>query len=66
MNYVTRLAFDKRPDFEYLKNLVIDAATEAQLNIYDGVYDWSSILADYHYQKSQICEQAGSSKNSSE
>ncbi len=49
MNYVTRLAFDKRPDFEYLKNLVIDAATEAQLNIYDGVYDWSSILADYHY-----------------
>lgn len=66
MDYVTRLAFDKRPNFEYLKSLVIEAAAEAKLNIYDGVYDWSNILADYHYSKSQIYEQAGSSKSSAE
>jgi hypothetical protein len=48
MDYATGLTFEKTPDFELLKSLVIGAASDARLNIYDGVYDWSAALENHH------------------
>ena len=32
------------PDYEMLKALVLNSAQEANLNIFDKVYDWNLIL----------------------
>ena len=44
MDYVTKLAFEEAPDFARLKDMVTDTATEANLDIFDNVFDWSLLL----------------------
>ena len=54
MNYVTVLAFEEAPDYKKLKDLVLEAATFANLNIFDGEYDWSASIKAHHNKKSII------------
>jgi len=54
MNYVTVLAFEEAPDYKKLKDLVLEAATFANLNIFDGEYDWSATIKAHHNKKSII------------
>lgn len=44
MKYVTALAFEEAADFSFLKSLILEAADDANLNIFDNIYDWSLIL----------------------
>ena len=44
MDYVTNLDFKEAADFNMLKNLVWEAASDANLNIFDNVFDWSLLL----------------------
>ena len=44
MDYVTNLDFKEAADFSMLKNLVWEAASDANLNIFDNVFDWSILL----------------------
>lgn len=44
MKYVTSLAFDQAADFTFLKKLILDAADDANLNIFDKIFDWSLIF----------------------
>jgi len=45
MNYVTKMRFEYCADFGMLKRLVLDAATENGIDIFDNVYDWSLRLS---------------------
>lgn len=38
------LEFTEDPDFTYMKQLVTTAATKAQVDIFDNVFDWSLLL----------------------
>ncbi len=48
MNYVTRLAFKEVPDFAMLKQLIIDAAAEHSIDLFDNVFDWNIKLVKKH------------------
>ena len=41
MNYVTGLTFEEAPDFGRLKQLIVDAADESRIDLFDNVFDWS-------------------------
>lgn len=41
MNYATTLEFEQSPDFGYLKHLVLEAANDNGLDIFDNIFDWS-------------------------
>ena len=41
MNYVTGLEFEEAPDYEYMKELILEAAEDAGYDLFDSVYDWS-------------------------
>jgi len=45
MEYCNNLQFEEAADFTMLKFLVITAAEDAKLDIFDDVFDWSLILA---------------------
>ena len=55
MNYVTRLAFKEEPDFTMLKQLIIDAAAEESIDLFDNVFDWNIKLV----MKQRIRSQPG-------
>ena len=46
MNYVTQMSFDQLADFKYLKQLVLEAAYDSDINIHDNAFDWSLILVN--------------------
>lgn len=46
MDYVMSMEFEQQADFAMLKNLIIQAAYEAQVNIFDNVFDWNLLLAN--------------------
>jgi len=35
------MSFEQEPNFAYLRQLVVSAATDANLDIFDNVFDWS-------------------------
>lgn len=41
MNYVTGLTFEEAPDFDRLKQLIVNAADESRIDLFDNVFDWS-------------------------
>lgn len=45
LDYVMDLKFTEDPNFDFMKQLVRDAANEANLDIFDNVYDWSLLLS---------------------
>ena len=49
-NYVTGLSFTADPDYSMLKELVRNTASEANLDIFDEVFDWSLFLSSYSPQ----------------
>lgn len=44
MEYCTSLRFEEAADFNYLKHMVVTAAQEADLDLFDNVYDWTLLL----------------------
>ena len=46
MDYVTSMAFDQLADFRHLKQLVMEAAYDSDINIHDNAFDWSLILVN--------------------
>lgn len=46
MDYVMGMGFEEAADFEMLKALITTAATEASLDIFDNIFDWSVLLTD--------------------
>ena len=44
MDYVTNMQFEDAADFNMLKTLILEAASDANLNIFDNVFDWSLLL----------------------
>ena len=44
MDYVTSMDFEDAADFNMLKTLILDAASDRNLNIFDNVFDWSIML----------------------
>lgn len=44
LSYVMQLSFEAAPDFNYMKGLICAAAANANLDIFDGVFDWSTLL----------------------
>ena len=51
MDYVTNLRFEEAADFNMLKTLVLEAAGDANLNIFDNVFDWSLLLTQQKMQR---------------
>ena len=49
MNYVSMLKFEESADFDHLKNLVLRAAQQANLDIFDDIFDWNIILTYQQY-----------------
>ena len=41
MNYVMSLRFEQGADFNFMKQLVIEAAVDANIDLHDNVFDWS-------------------------
>ena len=46
MDYVRKLNFEQQADFDMLKLLVLDMATEAMVDLFDNVFDWSVKLVE--------------------
>ena len=44
------LNFDEDPDYSMLKKLIINTASDANLDIFDDVFDWSLFLSSYSPQ----------------
>ena len=44
MDYCEKLGFEEPADFDYLKFLVLQAAENAQVNIFDNIFDWTELL----------------------
>lgn len=38
------MEFEAGADFDFLKSLVVDAARDADVDIFDNIFDWSLIL----------------------
>ena len=49
-NYVMNLNFDEDPDYSMLKKLIRNTASDANLDIFDDVFDWSLFLSSYSPQ----------------
>ena len=49
MDYVRGLEFEQHADFNMLKSLVRDMANEAQIDLFDNVFDWSLKLVQQHH-----------------
>ena len=47
------LQFEEAADFTMLKQLIVDAATENELNIFDDVFDWSLLLSSQRVHSQQ-------------
>jgi len=41
MEYCSNLKFEEAADFEMLKFLVLQAARDNEINLFDNVFDWS-------------------------
>ena len=50
MDYVTNMQFEDAADFNMLKTLILEAASDANLNIFDNVFDWSLLLTQQKIQ----------------
>ena len=50
MNYVMKLEFNERPDYNFVRQLVMNEANLAKLDIFDGVFDWSLLLTSYDHK----------------
>ena len=50
MNYVTSLEFEELADFDHMKNLVKRIAVEADLNIFDNIFDWCILVDNQKYK----------------
>jgi topoisomerase IA-like protein len=50
------MSFEETPNFNYMKGLVISAAEDANLDIFDNVFDWSILLTN---QKKASCLNLG-------
>ena len=46
MDYVMGLSFEEAANFTMLKALITQAADEADLDIFDNIFDWSILLTD--------------------
>ena len=46
MDYVMGMGFEEAADFDMLKALITTAAAEANLDIFDNIFDWSVLLTD--------------------
>lgn len=46
MNYVTSLKFKESANFNHLKTLIKRAAQQANVDIFDGVFDWNIIFTN--------------------
>ena len=49
MDYARGLEFEQHADFNMLKSLVRDMADEAQIDLFDNVFDWSLKLVEQHH-----------------
>jgi hypothetical protein len=61
MEYCSNLKFEEAADFEMLKILILQAAKENEINLFDNVFDWSLQLTSkaiqsnpYRYKASPI------------
>ena len=46
MDYVMSLEFTEAPNFDQMKQMVTSNAVDADLNIFDNVFDWSILLTN--------------------
>ena len=58
MNYVTGLEFEEAPDYEYMKELILEAAEDAGYDLFDSVYDWSIKLTTNKDQEAPCEDQS--------
>ena len=40
VNYVQRLTFEEKPDYNFMKMLITDMASKEAISLEDGMYDW--------------------------
>ena len=46
MDYVMRLKFTEAPNYDKMKQMVTSSAVDADLNIFDNMFDWSILLTN--------------------
>ena len=51
MEYVTKMKFDQLANFRYLKELILQAAYNAEINIHENAFDWSLIIVNKNMQE---------------
>ena len=52
MDYCKKLKFSEEPDYNYLKQLIIDIAMKHNISLHDGMFDWSVkavLIKNYPY-----------------
>lgn len=46
MTYVQSLSFEEAANFDFMKGLIHTAANNAGLNIFDNIFDWTTLLVN--------------------
>ena len=50
MNYVTSLKFKEKADFNHLRTLIKRAAQQADVDIFDDIFDWTTLLTNQEHK----------------
>ena len=60
MDYCKKLTFEEEPNYNYLKQLIIDIAMRLNISLHDGMFDWcvkAVLIKNYPYFYETISQQ---------